>query len=146
MSQREPEPERGLFIFGGCFGKRPTYALHCDDHLPYLWNCRDVGPTHDALVGSVVVLPYIRSVPGPEQTEAMPSRRQDLNHRRRLDLRGATVCRRVALAGLSLDGVRRRLRARRRLRGRARDAFVAPDGRAGHLVRAIAGPATTLDS
>ena len=86
MSQREPEPERGLFIFGGCFGKRPTCAFHCDDHLPYLWNCRDVGPTHDALVGSVVVLPYIRSVPGPEQTEAMPSRRQELNHRRRFDL------------------------------------------------------------
>ena len=90
-SLREPEPERGLFIFGGCFGKRPTCVFHCDDRLPYLWNCRDVGPTHVAPVGSVVVLPYIRSVPGPEQTEAMPSRRQELNHRRRLDLRGATV-------------------------------------------------------
>ena len=76
MSQREREPERGLFIFGGCFGKRPTYALHCDDHLPYLWNCRGVGPTHAALVGSIVVYPYERSVPGPERTEAMPSRQK----------------------------------------------------------------------
>ena len=109
MPQREPEPERGLFIFGGCFGKRPTCAFHCDDHLPYLWNCRDVGPTHDALVGSVVVLPYIRSVPGPEQTEAMPSRRQELNHRRRFDLAGpvqqaAGISRRVVWGWARLVG------------------------------------------
>ena len=56
-----------------------------------MWNCRDVGPTHAALVGSIVVYPYERSVPGPERTEAMPSRRSVHIYRRRFEFAGVQL-------------------------------------------------------
>ena len=48
----------------------------------------DVGPTHVALAESIVVYPCERRAPRPERTEAMPSRRPTLIHRRRFDLAG----------------------------------------------------------
>jgi len=96
---RNASPSRkGAF---SCSVINPSIAQHARFIATTVY--RTCGIDVTSAVGSVVVYPYIRSVPGPEQTEAMPSRRQELNHRRRFDLAGpvqqaAGISRRVAEA------------------------------------------------